>query len=129
MLTPECLQEVRTAWLPHMTDAALDRLIELLEKASPLLVHGCFGRSVPMGCLATQIAWHHPVTEHLNMEAGISWLHHVAGLNPATSHLLKAWDFGGGVRNWDVRNDLLELFCQERQRRASAPEPAEMAMN
>jgi len=66
MLTPECLGELRSAWLPNITDAGLLRLIDLLEKGSPLLIHGCFTRAVPMGCLATHVAWNHPRTAHLN---------------------------------------------------------------
>ncbi len=95
MLSPESVRELRSHWLPNVTDAGLDRLIELLTKDSPLLVHGCFTRAVPMGCLATQIAWHHPETAHLTAEAGISWMHQVARLNPATSHVIRAWDAGG----------------------------------
>ncbi len=118
MLSADCHHEIDTAWLPHMTDSALDRLIELLEKASPLLVHGCFTRTVPMGCLATQVAWHHPATAHLCGEAGIHWLCTVAGLNPATSHVLRAWDLGGGSQNWELRAELRARFVQERNRRA-----------
>src|SRR5436309_3003948 len=86
MLSTECLNELRSSWLPHVTDPGLDRLTELLQKGSPLLVHGCFTKAVPMGCLATHIGWSHPRTCHLTLEAGISWLSRVAGLNPATSH-------------------------------------------
>ena len=49
MLSSECLEELRSAWLPHITNAGLDRLVDLLEKSSPLLIHGCFTRAVPMG--------------------------------------------------------------------------------
>ena len=62
MLSQECTRELKTSWLPNITDVGLDRLIDLLEKGSPLLIHGSFTRSVPMGCLATHIAWHHPRT-------------------------------------------------------------------
>jgi len=120
MLPPECLGELRSAWLPNITDAGLDRLIDLLEKGSPLLIHGCFTRAVPMGCLATQVAWNHPQTAHLTLDAGITWLHRVAGLNPATSQVLREWD-RRGVRDLDLRADLLTLFRAERQSRA---EPA-----
>src|SRR5436305_3473022 len=78
MLSPECLGELRAAWLPNITDAGLDRLTDLLEEGSPLLIHGCFTRAVPMGCLATHVAWHHPHTAHLTADAGITWLYHVA---------------------------------------------------
>ena len=92
MLSTECLAELRSAWLPNITERGLDRLIELLEKgqsaADPRLLHP----AVPMGCLATHAAWHHPRTAHLTLDAGITWLHRVAGLNPATSHVMRDWD-------------------------------------
>lgn len=117
MLSPECLHELKTAWLPHITDAGLARVIELLEKASPLLIHGCFTRAVPMGCLASHIAWNHPRTERLSVDAGIVWLNQVAGLNPATSHVLRAWD-RQGTRDLTLCADLLGLFRQEAAARA-----------
>jgi len=116
MLSVECLGELRSAWLPNMTDAGLERLIDLLEKGSPLLIHGCFTRAVPMGCLATQIAWNHPGTAHLTLDAGITWLHRVAGLNPATSQVLREWD-RRGVQDLELRADLLRELRAERQGR------------
>ncbi len=116
MLSRECVHELRTSWLPNLTDGALERLIDLLEKDSLLLVHGCFTRVVPMGCLATHAAWHHPETAHLNADAGITWLHAVAGLNPATSHVIREWD-ARGPQNWPVRVELLEVFREERRQR------------
>jgi hypothetical protein len=127
MLSPECLGELRTAWLPHITDTGLDRIVELLEKGSPLLIHGCFTRAVPMGCLATHIAWHHPRTRHLTLDAGITWLHHVAELNPATSHVLREWD-RRGVHDLELRAELLAVLQQERRaRRADQPARAKKA--
>lgn len=123
MLTPECLHELRTAWLPHITDAGLERLINLLEKASPLLIHGCFSRAVPMGCLATHVAWNHPRTAHLNVEAGINWLHRVACLNPATSHVIRAWD-RSGAQDWEMRADLLAILGPEQATRRAKPAAA-----
>jgi hypothetical protein len=124
MLSQDCVRELRSSWLPNITDAGLDRLIELLEKASPLLIHGCFTRAVPMGCLATHVAWNHPRTAHLTLDAGITWLYHVAGLNPATSHVIRDWDCRGSD-NWEVRQELLALFTAERRRRREAvPQPA-----
>jgi hypothetical protein len=117
MLSPECVRELRSGWLPHITDAGLDRLIDLLEKGSPLLIHGCFTRSAAMGCLATHAAWHHPRTAHLTVEAGISWLHRVAGLNPATSHVIREWD-ARGATDWEVRHELLALLKEHRQQQA-----------
>jgi hypothetical protein len=123
MLTPECLHEFRNAWLPNMTDAGLSRLIELLERGSPMLIHGCFTKSVPMGCLATHLAWNHPRTAHLTTDAGISWLHRVAGLNPATSHVIHEWD-RRGPRDLTLRDDLLAALRAEQQARSvPAPEP------
>jgi hypothetical protein len=116
MLSPECLGELRSAWLPNMTNAALDRLMDLLEKGSPLLVHGCFTKAVPMGCLASHVAWNHPRTAHLTLDAGINWLHRVAGLNPATSHVLREWD-RRGVHDLELRNDLLAELRSEREAR------------
>ena len=118
MLTNDCLLELRTSWLPNMTDVGLQRLIELLERASPLLIHGCFAKSVPMGCLATHLAWNHPRTAHLTTDAGITWLHRVAGLNPATSHLIHEWD-RRGPRDLALRNDLLALLREEQMARST----------
>jgi len=116
MLSSECIRELHSSWLPNITDAGLDRLIDLLEKGSPLLIHGCFTRAIPMGCLATHAAWNHPRTAHLSLDAGISWLHRVAGLNPATSHVIREWD-GNGSQNWEVRSALLTHLKEARHRR------------
>jgi hypothetical protein len=126
MLSQECVRELRSAWLPNVTDAGLDRLIDLLEKGSPLLIHGCFTRAIPMGCLATHIAWNHPNTEHLTLDAGITWLHRVAGLNPATSAVIREWD-ARGSKNWDVCGDLLAMFREERRKRHEAKPAAPRA--
>ena len=116
MLSSECLGELRSAWLPNISDAGLDRLVELLEKSSPLLIHGCFTRALPMGCLATHAAWHHPRTAHLTVDAGINWLHGVACLNPATSNVIRDWDRAGS-QGLEVRFDLLRIFKEERAAR------------
>ena len=121
MLTNECLHELRTSWLPNITDQGLDRLIDLLEKGSPLLIHGSFTRALPMGCLATHIAWNHPATAHLTMDAGICWLHQVADLNPATSLVIREWDRCGAL-DYEIRSWLLvELKEQRRSRQAERP--------
>ena len=116
MLSQDCMGELKTSWLPNITDVGLDRLIDLLEKGSPLLIHGSFTRSVPMGCLATHIAWHHPQTSRMTMDAGICWLNHVAGLNPATSLVIREWDRCAEF-DYEVRNDLAAVFRQERETR------------
>ncbi len=123
MLSAECVNELRSAWLPNITDGGLDHLIDLLEKGSPLLVHGCFTRTVPMGCLATHAAWHHPATEQLTLDAGITWLHRVAGLNPATSHVIREWD-RRRPGDWEIRQDLLVVLKEHRQTRRQAAAPA-----
>jgi hypothetical protein len=119
MLSQECLHELQSAWLPNMTNDGLSHLINLLDKASPLLIHGSFTRAVPQGCLATHIAWHHPETTHLTQEAGIAWLHHVAGLNPATSQVIREWDRCRGC-DFEIRAELLGLLRAEQIRRDSA---------
>ena len=120
MMTPECLRELRTTWLPHVTDSGLARLVELLEQGSPLLIRGSFTRAVPQGCLATQIAWHHPATEHLTLDAGIHWLTRVAKLNPATSLLVRAWDNSTSC-DFELRRELLSETGDELRRRRDRP--------
>jgi hypothetical protein len=112
MLPVDCLEELRTAWLPNLTDQGLERLLDLLEKGSPFLISGCFTRAIPMGCLASQAAWNHPTTCHLNVDAGITWLHTVAGLNPATSRVLREWD-RRGASDLDLRSELIAEFRAE----------------
>jgi hypothetical protein len=126
MLSPECLGELRSAWLPNITDTGLSRLLDLLEKGSPLLVSGCFTRTIPMGCLASQVAWNHPATAHLSVEAGIAWLHQVAGLNPATSAVLREWD-RRGVADLDLRADLVAELRAESTRRQARPSRRQLA--
>jgi hypothetical protein len=117
MLSPECLGELRSAWLPNITDAGLVRLLDLLQKSSPLLISGCFTRAVPMGCLASHVAWHHPQTASLTIDAGITWLHRVAGLNPATSFVLREWDLRG-ASDVELRGELIaELKAEWKARR------------
>jgi len=116
MLSPETVRELRDAWLPNMTGPGLDRLIDLLDKRSPLLVHGCFTKSLPMGCLATHVAWNHPATEHLTVEAGINWLHRVAGLNPATSLVIRDWD-RRAASDWTIWAELAACLRAERESR------------
>jgi hypothetical protein len=114
MLSEGVVRELQTQWFPHLTDTGLDRLIQLLESDSPFLIHGCFIRATPMGCLATHAAWHHPRTEHLTHEAGIAWLTRVAGLNPATSLVIREWD---ARPNWQCRAELLQSMRDEREHR------------
>jgi hypothetical protein len=111
MPAPQLMLEFRQQWLPNAPRSAVLRLAELLRAGSPLLIHGRFVQTPPQGCLATQIAWHHPATQHLDIEAGITWLTRVAGLNPATSRVVTAWD-RDGVANFELRDQLLNA-CKE----------------
>jgi hypothetical protein len=117
MLSQESLRELHRSWLPNITEDGLDRLIDLLEKGSPLLIHGSFTRAVPMGCLATHVAWNHPRTCHLTLDAGVNWLAHVAGLNPGTSHVIREWD-RALHSNYEVRAELLGVLKDYRRERA-----------
>lgn len=117
MSISESVAEFRAAWLPHVTDGGLSRIIELLEKGSPLLIHGAFTRAVPMGCLASHIAWNHPRTCQYQHEAGVVWLSKVAGLNSATSAVILAWD-RGGTGDFALRTALLAECRKEAARRA-----------
>jgi hypothetical protein len=107
--------------LPNISDSGLSRVIELLDSASPFLIHGAFHRSCAMGCLATHIAWHHPKTEHLGEEAGVIWLTRIAGLNPGTSLILNEWD-RAGLSDWNMRHELLQLCREESSRRQALDE-------
>jgi hypothetical protein len=50
MLSPNAIKELETCWLPNITEAGLDRLCELLESSSPLLISGSFTKAIPMCC-------------------------------------------------------------------------------
>jgi hypothetical protein len=116
MSTRSAIQEFSLAWLPQMTNKGITRLLELLESASPYLIHGRFGQSSLQGCLATHIAWNHPKTAFLRDEAGICWLTKIARLNPATSHLVVAWD-EAGLANLELRFGLIEACYREQEDR------------
>ncbi len=118
MASHDTIAEFRTDWLPNVTNGGLSRLLELLSKSSPLLIHGAFTRAVPMGCLASHIAWNHPRTCRLSHEAGIVWLSKVAGLNPATSAVVLAWDRDGNS-NFELRTSLIAACQDELDHRAS----------
>jgi hypothetical protein len=129
--TSNTVAEFRAAWLPHVSDSGLSRIIELLEKGSPLLIHGAFTRAVPMGCLASHIAWNHPRTCQYQHEAGVVWLSKVAKLNPATSAVILAWD-RAGTGDFALRTALLDECRKEaagrRDRAASRVDSTELAL-
>ena len=110
------LDELHQRWFPGSTDGAVAHLVHLLESASPLLVSGYFSKMPPQGCLATQIAWHHPNTAHLAQDSGIVWLDRVANLSPVTSTVLTFWD-ARGANDLAYRHFLLDEFRAERHRR------------
>jgi hypothetical protein len=118
MLSADFVRELRESWLPHVSDTGLDRVIDLLEKGSPLLLSGRFTEALPRGCLATHIGWHHPAVGHRTMDAGVLWLTRVARLNPATSVVIREWD-RRCPQDWTFRSDLLEHLKQERSGRSS----------
>jgi hypothetical protein len=118
MASHDPITEFRADWLPQVTDEGLSRILELLKKASPLLIHGAFTRAVPMGCLASHIAWNHPTTCRLQHDAGIVWLSKIAGLNPATSAVILAWD-RDGCSNFELRSALIGACQEEQDYRAS----------
>ena len=120
MLSSRSLSEFEIGWLPHVTDAGLNRLIALLETGSPLLIHGAFTKACAMGCLATHIAWHHPATKNVRDEAGVLWLTRIAGLNPATSQVILEWD-RLGASDWQARSRLLESCRRELEMRNEGP--------
>ena len=120
MPTLDPVAEFRASWLPHVTQGGLARIIELLEKGSPLLIHGAFTRAVPMGCLASHIAWNHPQTCRYQHEAGVMWLSKVAKLNPATSSVILAWD-QSGAGDFGLRTGLLGACLEEHARREARP--------
>lgn len=121
MFSTLALRELQTKWFPNLTDDGLDRLIDLLESGSPLLIQGCFSKAMPMGCLATHAAWHHPRTAHLTTDAGIFWLTRVAGLNPATSQVIREWDCRVDDA-WQLRAEMAEAFRAERRARETRAE-------
>lgn len=120
MLSHDVISELTTHWLPNVTDAGLNRVIELLTKGSALLLSGRFTSALPTGCLATHIAWHHPSVCHRTEDAGILWLTRIAGLNPATSRVIREWD-RHDPRDWGLRRDLLEVLIAEKERRSHEP--------
>lgn len=116
-LTESFTRELEHHWFPGTPNSALDHLLRLLETASPLLVHGCFTRVPPQGCIATQIAWHHEKTARLGQDAGIIWLDQIAKLNPISSVVLSTWDMLGS-QDVGLRHALMEQFRTERRRRS-----------
>ena len=119
MSTAPAIHEFRSRWLPAATTAGIERVAELLEDASPLLIHGSFSRCVSQGCLATHLAWHHPRTAVLQADAGIAWLTRIARLNPATSAVVLNWD-RCGIHDWELREGLLAECRAELKRRGQS---------
>jgi hypothetical protein len=130
MFSADFVRELQSSWLPNVSDAGLDRVIDLLEKGSPLLLSGRFTEALPRGCLATHIAWHHPAVAHRTTDAGILWLTRVAGLNPATSSVIREWD-RHDPQDWTFRSELLALLRAERTVRrtpdSAAPLPCSLS--
>jgi hypothetical protein len=122
MRLEEVLDEFHSTWLPNITMRGLSRLTELIESGSPLLVHGTFTKACAMGCLATHIAWNHPKTADRADDAGVIWLTKIAGLNPATSAVILAWDRAQS-QDWTMRKELVRLLKQEQAQRENEAKP------
>ena len=116
MTFPDCVSEFQKAWLPNMTLTGLQRIVELLNESSLLLIHGAFTRAIPQGCIAAHIAWTHPETIDYNEEAGVLWLTRIAKLNPATSKVILAWD-ENGLHDRELCDMLLSLCQTELEQR------------
>ena len=121
MLSQGAVDEFRQQWLPNVTDGGLEHLRSLLDQHSPLLVRGNWISDFPpnsevsdfsKGCLATHIAWFHPETAQMHLEAGYQWLHEVVGIQSVASHVLREWDAGS-----KVEAELAYLVREEQQRR------------
>ena len=122
MRLEEVLDEFHSNWLPNITVRGLSRLAQLLESGSPLLVHGTFTKACAMGCLASHIAWNHPETADRAEDAGVVWLTKIAGLNPATSTVIVAWD-RAQPQDWTLRKELLRLLKHEQFQRENEAKP------
>ena len=59
----------------------------------------------------------------LTLDAGVCWLNQVARLNPATSHVIRAWDCAG-ENDFELRSAFLTVLKDHRQRRTATAEPA-----
>lgn len=118
MLSEECRRELHENWFPNLTDSGLERLIELLRTDSPYLLRGDWTSHLVVGCLATHVGWHHPVTTRFGIEAGGIWLSQVAGVDPAHSHVLREWDhYVGTANDRSLKSDFLAEFREEKRRR------------
>ena len=121
MLSTKAANEFRDSWLPNASVQGLEHLLKLLDQQSPLLIRdkwtgplwpNAATAEFSQGCLATQIAWLHPMTEHLYGDAGFRWLTEVAGIPAESSDLMHAWDKGS-----HVNAELAYLIRQELDRR------------
>jgi hypothetical protein len=62
----------------------------------------------------------------LTVDAGINWMNRIAGLNPATSHVIREWD-GCGTNHWEIRSEFLVLVREEQKRRKATSRPTRSA--
>lgn len=118
-LSVEARWELEQHWLPNLTDRALSRLVELLDRGDPMLIRQHWAAAGAMGCLATHAGWNHEQTEHLGDSAGPIWLSQVAGVPLCRSHLVREWDFAGydPYRLWELRSELVGVFRDEQRAR------------
>ncbi|HUG94407.1 MAG TPA: hypothetical protein VML55_26485 [Planctomycetaceae bacterium] len=126
-LTDDAVREFRTHWLPSMTDAALGRLITMLERNDPRLVRNTWTGGSVMGCLATQAAWNDARADEFGVRAGPRWLYRVAGIAPMHSNVVRDWDqsIEHPFDAWQVRGQLLAMLREEHESRRVSSCPAD----
>jgi len=92
------------------------------KKEVRFLIHGSFSRAMPIGCLATHIAWHHPATEQTTLSRrAMAQPRGRAQSGQLTGHSRMG---SGQECNWEVRQDLLGVFKEHREvRRQNKSEP------
>jgi hypothetical protein len=115
VLSSQARRELEQRWLPNLTDAALQRLIDLLGRGDPRLIQRNWSDAGVRGCLATHVAWNDPRTERLGDYAGAMWLQRVAGVPNETSTVVRDWDLAAHDpwESWELRGDLLRLLREE----------------
>ena len=119
MLNHECVRELEQSWLPNITDSGLERIIDLLRKDSPLLIHGCFTKAVPMG-----VAWRRTLpgiilSRNIARSMPAFIVSTTSHLNPATSLIIREWD-ARGRNNWDLHGFDRSFDRELRQRKMEA---------
>jgi hypothetical protein len=126
MLSDKAIHELKTAWLPNITDIGLEYLARLLETGSPYLIRRAWASDfadhspefdiadAAIGCIATHAGWHHPATLRMHGNAGHTWLTTIAGVESEYSAVLQEWDGDA-----PVEAELAYILRQEQRRRGA----------